>query len=80
MIILNTLGILLNMLGLILIFKYGISPMTPKSGKIFLYNREELQVKKSKQHKKERIYRNIAVSGLWLSMLGMSLQLISLYF
>lgn len=41
--VLNIIALFINMVGLVLIFRYGISPMTPKSGRIYLYQREALE-------------------------------------
>lgn len=78
--ILNTIGILMNMLGLLLIFIYGISPMTPKGGEIYIYSDEELKHKNTELHKKERKYIIFSYMGLFISLIGMAIQLVSIYY
>ena len=74
--VLNIIALFINMVGLVLIFRYGISPMTPKSGRIYLYQRLEKQ--NTPMHEKERRYKRLSVLGLYLSLLGMAMQMLLL--
>ena len=76
--VLNIIALFINMIGLVLIFRYGISPMTPKSGRIYLYQREALEKQNTPMHEKERRYKRLSVLGLYLSLLGMAMQMLLL--
>ena len=79
MIILSIIAHLMNMVGLILIFQYGISPMSPTGGKIYLYSSEALEKQNTSMHNKERRYKRLSFLGLYISILGMSIQMVLLF-
>lgn len=67
--ILQVSGIILNTVGVVLIFFFGLSPMIRKDGALFVHqNRESFKV--DKRHKKRQLYIKLALLGLWFCVLG----------
>lgn len=67
-------GVLLNTLGTVLVFAYGISPLINKDGKVFLFNKKE----HSERQMNKVYFERRAKTGLIMCVLGNLLQFISL--
>lgn len=57
-------GIILNVVGVILIFVFGISSLTRKDCPVFLYSVEEIKNKKSDINQKDIRYKNCLILAL----------------
>ena len=71
--IINSVGLGLDIIGVILIFFYGISPMIDTEGSTFLIveTRSETEIKKAKK------YKRLSRFGLTLIVFGFIAQIIS---
>lgn len=76
-ILLNIFGICLAIVGLFLIYKYGISPRFKKGPRTYIYTKEEVVNKEKRLKNKETDHKKMADIGLWLSIAGMFLQAIN---
>jgi hypothetical protein len=74
--IVTAIGLLINLLGTIMIFYYGISPLMSKDGGTYLYNNEEHKKRQSARLSYE--YR--AKAGLVLAVVGGFIQIIAVIF
>ena len=72
-------GIILNIIGLILIFFYGISPFVDTGGYKMLYSEAVINDSNSRENKRKRIHYRIAIFGLMLSAIGGVMQIISIF-
>ena len=71
--IINSAGLVIDIIGVVLIFFFGISPMIDSEGSVFitLEQRDELEIRKAKK------YKCISRFGLILIALGFIAQIIS---
>jgi hypothetical protein len=77
--VLNLTGILLNALEVVLIFVFGISPLTRKEGPVYLYTTEEIDNKKSAINKKDSMYKLLSRIGLLLCIIAAVFQMLSCF-
>lgn len=72
---LQIMATVLTISGLLMIFKYGISPNINKDGRTFFYNEEDFndKIKARKEYEKK------AVDGLYISIIGQILQLVAVF-
>ena len=71
--LLNSIGLVLGMIGVVLLFFYGISPMIDSDGTVFLAAEQEDENEKKKAKK----YNCFSRLGLILIFIGFILQLSS---
>ncbi|HEY9124667.1 MAG: hypothetical protein ACP5PZ_12320 [Bacteroidales bacterium] len=74
-IILSAIGTLFNAVGLILIYKYGISPLIDPEGQVYLYSNDDFG--KGPLWDKQKKYKKWSRYGLFVSILGMILTFFS---
>jgi hypothetical protein len=72
-------GISLNIIGIVLIFVYGLSPFISTGGYVMLHSEKVINDKNSPPNKRKRKYRRLAVTGLALCVTGNLLQMASVY-
>ena len=71
--LMNSIGLIIDIIGVILIFLYGISPMLDVKGTVFLVAEQEDEVEKKKAKK----FQCISRFGLIMVIVGFFLQLTS---
>ena len=72
--ILQVIGLIFTGVGLVLIFYYGISPHFAEKGALFLSIDEDEQLN-SKGYKNQALRKKYAFWGLYISLLGILMQL-----
>jgi len=79
-IIISMSGVLLSTLGVVFLFYYGLSPYLKQQehGQTMLHNRDALNNPNSKLNVKKKEYKKLSKFGLWLCIVGGTLQLIAL--
>ncbi|MDY0280313.1 MAG: hypothetical protein RBR35_07115 [Salinivirgaceae bacterium] len=75
--ILQVSGIILNTVGVVLIFFFGLSPLVNTSGELFVSKNAET-LRNSKGIKLKKYYASIANVGIVLCILGGGMQLAGL--
>lgn len=68
----NSVGLIIDIIGVILIFLFGITPTLNLEGAVFLIAEQEDE----KVKKKAKIYKGLSILGLILVFLGFVFQLI----
>ncbi len=71
--VLNSLGLIIDIIGVILIFCYGISPMLDVNGSVYFVSEQVDEDEKKKAMK----YKSLSRLGLMMVIVGFILQLIS---
>ena len=76
----NTIGLLLDVIGVILVFRFGLAPDVPReaSGGFLVLN-GPTEAQKEEARAKWRRYRYLSYLGLLLLVLGFILQIVSNY-
>ena len=77
--VLAALGLLLNIVGIVLIFKFGLSPFVSTDGFVMLNSEKVINERNSNPNRKKRRYYRLALLGLLMCVLGDILQIISQY-
>ena len=75
--ILSIIGIALNTIGIVFIFVWGLSPLVSTKAVTFIYSADEHTNPKSKSNIKRRKYKQRAIFGLFASVFGGILQIIT---
>ena len=72
----NTIGLFLDLIGVILIFIYSISPMLDENGTTYMVGEQNNNIEK----KKVKTYKCLSRIGLILILIGFMFQLISNFY
>lgn len=72
---LNTIGLLLDMVGAVFLFKYGLPPDLSRTGATFLRLEQDDESEKAKAQQ----YDQLGYIGIVLMFIGFALQLVSNY-
>jgi hypothetical protein len=75
----NLTGIILNIVGVIFIFVFGISPLTRKDVPLWLFTSEEVNNKQNTLHKKNDRYKLLSRIGLLLCIIASIFQMLSCF-
>jgi accessory gene regulator protein AgrB len=68
-------GITFGIIGVVLMYKYAVSPNYKKGAATYLYSSEELKAKKIIEDKQEKHYKLMSVIGLLLTVFSMLISL-----
>lgn len=68
--VIEFLGIISAIVGVILLYKYSISENYKKGSGTYLYTEEELKERKVKEEKTEKYFKKMSIIGLILSVLS----------
>lgn len=78
--LLNTIGLALDIIGVLLVFRFGLAPDVPRSaphGMLIVNEPDEVEKRAAKA--KWARYRSLSCLGLLLLILGFALQIVSNY-
>jgi len=69
------LGILLNIVGFIILFRYVSEPLPPTDYSTYIYSEAELKIKNQQLAQKRAVFRKWSRLGFGINIVGFALQI-----